>query len=122
VTVRTKILIVEDEPLIRMHLAYSLGDLGFEILEAANADEAIALLESDADIMAVLTDVDMPGTMDGLALARAVRERWPPCKLIILSGHMRPSPDHVPQGSRYIRKPVDTKELLRTLTELGVGS
>ncbi|WP_281404915.1 response regulator [Mesorhizobium sp. GR13] len=117
-----KILVVEDEPLIRMDLVASLEDMGFPVLEAANADEAITMLESDPAIMTVITDVDMPGTMDGLALTFVVRDRWPPCHLIVLSGHRRPNTSDMAEGSRFIRKPLTTDDLHRTLAELDVGT
>ena len=74
------VLVVEDEPLIRSDLSDLLTDMGYTVLEAASADQAIALLETRAEIIAVITDVHMPGSMDGLALARIVRERWPPVR------------------------------------------
>lgn len=117
----TKILVVEDEPLIRMDLALTLEEMGFSVLEASNANEAISLLEANGDIAAVVTDVDMPGTMDGFALAFAVRRRWPPCRLIVVSGHRRPAAGDMPDGSRFIPKPFATIELQRTLSDLGVG-
>jgi CheY-like chemotaxis protein len=116
-----KILVVEDEPLIRMDLMGVLEDMGFSVLEAANADEAIAMLEADSAITTVITDVDMPGTMDGLALTFVVRSRWPPCHLIVVSGHRRPETSDMAEGSRFIRKPLATGDLQRALTEFDLG-
>lgn len=117
-----KILVVEDEPLIRMDLVASLEDMGFPVLEAANATAAIAMLESDPAITTVITDVDMPGTMDGLALTFLVRDRWPPCHLIVVSGHRRPNKSDMAEGSRFIRKPLTTHDLHRVLAELDGGN
>ena len=75
---------------------------GFSVYEAGNADEAIALLELHSDIRAVFTDVDMPGSMDGLKLAHYVRGRWPPVKLIITSGQPKPMLEDMPAGSGFI--------------------
>jgi two-component system, response regulator PdtaR len=72
------VLIVEDEPLVRLGAVQTIEDAGFEVIEAANADEAIEILEKRSDIRVVFTDVHMPGSMDGLKLAHAVRNRWPP--------------------------------------------
>jgi len=72
------VLVVEDEPLIRSHLVAMLENEGCKTYEAGSAAEAIAILESNSKITVVFTDVQMPGTMDGIALARYVRERWPP--------------------------------------------
>ena len=74
---RPVVLIVEDELLIRMHAVDMIESAGFDVVEAENADEAIAILERRADITVVFTDVNMPGSMDGLKLAAAVRGRWP---------------------------------------------
>lgn len=117
-----KVLVVEDEPLIRMDLVAVLEDMGFPVLEATNADEAIAMLESDPAITTVITDVDMPGTMDGLALTFLVRDRWPPCHLVVVSGHRRPKISDMAEGSRFIRKPLMIDDLQRTLAELDVGT
>jgi CheY-like chemotaxis protein len=81
------VLIVEDEFLLRMSAVEMIEEAGFEIVEAGNADEAITILESRSDIRVVFTDIQMPGSMDGLKLAAAVRHRWPPIKIIATSGH-----------------------------------
>jgi CheY-like chemotaxis protein len=83
----TVVLVVEDEPLVRMDMADCLTDEGFEVIEASDADEAIKALEADGRIRLLFTDVDMPGTMDGLKLARFVADRWPPVRIIVTSGH-----------------------------------
>ena len=82
----TAVLIVEDEPLVRFCAVQTVEEAGFAVIEAANADEAIAILESRRDIRVVFTDIHMPGSMDGLKLAHAVRDRWPPIKIIVTSG------------------------------------
>ena len=80
-------LIVEDEFLLRIDAVDMIADAGFEVVEAGNADQAIEILEARRDITVVFTDIQMPGSMDGLKLARAVRGRWPPIKIIATSGH-----------------------------------
>ena len=82
-------LIVEDEFLLRMDAVDMIAAAGFEVVEAANADEAIEILEARRDITVVFTDIQMPGSMDGLKLARAVRGRWPPIKIVATSGHLQ---------------------------------
>jgi CheY-like chemotaxis protein len=99
------VLIVEDEFLLRADAAEFMENAGFTVYEASNADEAIALLERHTDIRAVFTDIQMPGSMDGLKLAHYVRGRWPPVKLIITSGHTRPSAEDMPMGSGFVGKP-----------------
>jgi CheY-like chemotaxis protein len=83
------VLVVEDEFLVRMNALSLLEEAGFGVLEAASADEAIALLEARKDIRIVFTDINMPGSMDGLRLAHAIRNRWPPIELVLTSGQMR---------------------------------
>src|SRR5580658_7383057 len=80
------VLVVEDEVIIRMNIVQVAEDSGYDVLEAANADEAIEILESRNDICAVFTDIIMPGSMDGLRLVRAIRGRWPPIQIIVSSG------------------------------------
>src|ERR1700690_1724773 len=86
---RVAVLVVEDESLIRMGMISSLEDDGFLIYEAGNADEAICMLEEHAEIRLVFTDINMPGSMDGLKLAHYARGRWPPVKIIVTSGQLR---------------------------------
>ena len=83
------ILIVEDELLIRLNAVEMIEVAGFEVLEAASADEAIAILEGRFDIAVVFTDIQMPGTMDGLKLAAAVRDLWPPIMIVVTSGRVK---------------------------------
>lgn len=117
---RSTLLVVEDDPLIRIDLADALADIGYGVLEASGADRAIRLLETHPEIVAVITDRDMPGSMDGMALVRLVRERWPPCALIMVSGQVAPPASDLPAGLRFLSKPVTTGLLGRTLGELGV--
>jgi CheY-like chemotaxis protein len=107
----TGVLIVEDEFLLRTNAAEFLQDAGFTVYDASNADEAIALLESHADIRAVFTDIHMPGSMDGLKLAHYVRGRWPPVKLILTSGHARPRVEDLPAGSGFFGKPYQLEKI-----------
>ena len=112
------ILIVEDEPLVRLDAARAIEDAGFEVIEAANADEAIEILENRSDIRVVFTDMHMPGSLDGLKLAHAVRNRWPPIKIIVTSGHGRVSEEDLPTGGRFFAKPYDLEEITNTLRDL----
>ena len=113
------VLVVEDEALIRMHSAELIRDLGFEVIEAVDADEAVLLLESVPGIKVVFTDIQMPGSMDGLVLAAVVRDRWPPIALLITSGKVSPRTIDMPTGARFISKPYSPwqlREQLRSLT------
>lgn len=115
---RAIVLIVEDEFLIRMSAVQMVEDAGFAVIEAADADAAIAILTARSDIRVVFTDINMPGSMDGLKLARAVRDRWPPILLIVTSGMVTPASGEIPPGGRFLRKPYGAEQLTSTLREL----
>lgn len=102
---RSVVLVVEDSVLIRMGAVDLVQTAGYEALEAKDADEAIRILESRDDIDLVFTDVQMPGTMDGIKLAYYIRDRWPPVKLIVASGMAILEESGLPTGSRYFSKP-----------------
>jgi two-component system, response regulator PdtaR len=112
------VLVLEDEALVRMSSADVIRDLGFEVIEAVDADHAISLLESVPGVMVVFTDIQMPGSMDGLLLAAVVRDRWPPIALLITSGKMRPASSDMPTGARFISKPYSPLELKGQLQSL----
>ncbi len=111
------VLIVEDEPLVRLSAAQAVAAAGFEVIEAASADEAIRLLECRRDIRVVFTDIQMPGSMDGLKLARAVRDRWPPIKIIVTSGRELATAHDLPEGGRFFAKPYDPIRICEALRE-----
>ena len=114
-----KLLIVEDEALVRMTAVDMIEEAGFEILEAANADEAtILLLEARRDITVVFTDIEVPGAMDGLRLAQAVRGRWPPIKIIATSGRCVVRDGDLPSGGRFLQKPYSSTQISSALMEL----
>ena len=115
---RTVVLIVEDDFLIRMHAAEMIADAGFDSVEAASADEAILVLEVRLDITVVFTDIQMPGSMDGLILAAAIRGRWPPIKIVATSGLVDVRQDDLPEGGRFLPKPYSPEQIVRTLREL----
>jgi CheY-like chemotaxis protein len=115
---KTVILVVEDEAIIRMGAVQMLEDAGFAVVEASNASDAMAILENRNDVRAVFTDVNMPGTLDGLRLARMVRGRWPPIHLIVTSGLLSLNDDELPTGGRFIRKPYDPAHVIATLRDL----
>ena len=112
------ILVVEDEALIRIGTVQMLKDAGYAVVEASNADTAIGILESRDDIRAVFTDIKMPGSLCGLKLVAAIRDRWPPIQLIFASGMAPPAENDFPPMGRFIRKPYGPKEVLKVLDEL----
>jgi CheY-like chemotaxis protein len=112
------VLIVEDSPLIRMGAFDLVLSAGYEALEAGNADEAICILESRDDIDLVFTDVQMPGTMDGIKLSHYIRDRWPPVKLIVASGAAILEESSLPFGSRFFSKPYDHDTLADAMARL----
>jgi CheY-like chemotaxis protein len=113
------ILIVEDEPLIRLGAVGMIEEAGFEIVQAVNADEAIQILEKRRDVRVVFTDIQMPGSMDGLKLAHAIRNRWPPIKIIVTSGRERITERDLPEGGCFFSKPygpVQIRDVIREWT------
>jgi two-component system, response regulator PdtaR len=116
------VLIVEDDLLIRLDAVDMIRAAGFETIEANGADEAIAILERRRDITVVFTDVQMPGSMDGLRQAAAVRDRWPPIKIIATSGMTKVGPDDLPSGGRFIRKPYSAQGILEVILDVSAGT
>jgi CheY-like chemotaxis protein len=112
------VLVVEDEHLIRMDTVASLEAEGFVVHEAANAAEAIRCLELHKEIRLIFTDVNMPGTMDGVALAHYVRGRWPPVKIIVTSGFMKIQESDLPPGSLFVEKPYFSKNIAAKINAL----
>src|ERR1700737_1145603 len=106
------ILVVEDEMLLRMRAVDMVEDAGFTPIEAINADDALAILESRSDIELLFTDIQMPGSMDGLKRAYAVREGWPLIKIILVSGQLKLTDDDKPADSRFFGKPLDVKQMI----------
>jgi two-component system, response regulator PdtaR len=102
---RPVVLLVEDEMFVRMATADALEDAGFEVIEAANAHTAQEVLHHRLDVQVLFTDVQMPGTMNGLELASLVRRRWPHISVVITSGHLSPSSDTLPERAVFIAKP-----------------
>jgi CheY-like chemotaxis protein len=113
---KTMVLIVDDEVLIRSDAAQIVGSAGFATMEACNADEAMEILESRDDVRMVFTDINMPGSMDGLRLAHAIRDRWPPIHLLLTSGLSFPSDRQLPSNGRFIRKPYAVEHVKTALS------
>jgi two-component sensor histidine kinase/CheY-like chemotaxis protein len=113
-----KVLVVEDEMLLRMRAVDIVEDAGFTAIEAMNADEALAILESRSDIDLLFTDIQMPGSMDGLKLAHAVYERWPSIKIILVSGKLTPTDSERPTDSRFFGKPLEVKQMIAEIREM----
>jgi CheY-like chemotaxis protein len=115
---RPVVLIVENDLLLRMDAIDVIQAAGFEAVEAANADRAIEILEARSDIAVIFTDIQMPGSMDGLKLARAVRSRWPPIRIVATSGHIHISETDLPEGGRFLAKPYSPVQVTGVLREL----
>jgi len=112
------VLVVEDEMLLRMRAVGMVEDAGYTSVEAVDADEAVAILESRSDIALVFTDIQMPGSMDGLKLAHTVHKRWPPIKIIVVSGQLKPANVDIPADSRFYGKPLEAKEMIAELQSM----
>jgi len=112
------VLIVEDDYLIRLNIASFLEGEGFEVYEADDAAEAIRSLELHEEIRLVFTDVDMPGWMNGLALAHYIRGRWPPVKIVVTSGYVKARQNGLPEEALFIEKPYDAARVAEKLKAL----
>ena len=118
---RPVVLVVEDEFLIRMDAVDMVRGAGFDVVEAENADEAILILEDRRDITVVFTDIQMPGSMDGLKLAAAIRGRWPPIRIVATSGLLHIGTEDLPPGSRFLPKPYSAAQIAVALKEATGG-
>lgn len=112
------ILVVEDETLVRMNSADILEDAGYDILEAADADEALRVLAQHQSVQLLFSDIDMPGTMNGLDLARVVHQRWPHIKLLLTSGHHCISDNLMPDDGKFVAKPWSQDVLVARVRDL----
>jgi two-component sensor histidine kinase len=112
------VLVVEDEMVLRMRAVDVVEDAGFVPVEAVSADEAIDILESRDDISLLFTDIQMPGTMDGLKLAHAAHARWPHIKIILVSGQVAVSDGDKPDNSRFFAKPFEVDNMISELQEM----
>jgi two-component system, response regulator PdtaR len=112
------VLVVEDEALLLFTIADDLREAGFTVYEAGNADAAIALLERHDDIRILFTDVDMPGSIDGLRLSAVARDRWPPLKIIVTSGKRIPDKTLLPAGGIFMPKPYVASTVAATINQL----
>ena len=115
---RPVVLVVEDDLLLRMDAVDIVRSAGFDAVEASHADEAIEILEARPNIQVVFTDIQIPGSMDGLKLARFVKDRWPPIRIVTTSGRVRISEADLPEGGRFIPKPYSPAQVIGTLREL----
>lgn len=117
------VLVVEDEMVLRMRAVDIVEDAGFVAIEAVNADEALAVLESRSDISLLFTDIQMPGTIDGLKLAHNVHKRWPTIKIILVSGQVNLSDAEKPEESRFFGKPLVSDHMIAELQQMaGLGN
>src|SRR5579864_9589204 len=112
------VLIVEDETLVRVMGAGIFADAGFRVIEAVNGEEALEFLNADAEVRLLFTDISLPGTINGLALARQARDRWPHIGIIVVSGQLMSKSYELPAGGRFHRKPYDPDTVVRHAREL----
>ncbi len=120
---RPTVLVVEDELVLRMRALDIVHDAGFNAVEAVNADQALLILESRSDISLLFTDIQMPGSIDGLKLAHEVHSRWPVIKIVLVSGQVRLTDADKPADSRFFGKPLEVKEMIAVLQKMvGAGA
>ena len=114
-TANPVVLLVEDEPLVRMMNLDILSEAGFRVLDANDADEAFEILKRRPEVRAVLTDVDMPGSLNGFEFARLVHQGWPEVGIVVTSGKMHPNPGDLPRTATFIPKPFRPDTLVKQL-------
>ena len=112
---RQVVLVVEDDPLLRMMAVDLVEDAGFDAVEATGADQAIEIMESRTDIDVLFTDVDMPGCMNGVGLANWARAANTPLGIVVTSGHHNPSNESLPVRSVFFPKPNDFQKVVDIL-------
>lgn len=115
---KTKILLVEDEPVIRAVGTDALEEAGFEVIEAIDADDAVRILEMLGEVHVLFTDIRMPGSMNGLELAQLVHERWPAMKILVTSGDTWPTSKQMPDDGHFLPKPYRMDALQNEVTSL----
>lgn len=119
---RILVLVVEDEPLVRMGIVDHLEDNGFTVLEAGNAAQAIEILSRNSDVQIVFTDIDMPGDLDGLMLAVEIRKRWSSIKIVVTSGHRKIGFDELPVEAKFVAKPYNFDKIATALRAMASGT
>ena len=112
------VLVVEDEMVLRLRAVDIVEDAGFTAVEAINADEALAILESRSDISLLFSDIQMPGSMDGLGLAHVVHKHWPSIKIIVVSGQVTPPCSDLPPCSRFFGKPLEAGQMIAQMRSM----
>lgn len=112
---RYAVLVVEDDALVRAEAVDLCEEAGFNVYEAKNADQAIRQLERHSEIRVLFTDIQMPGTMDGLKLAHAVRDRWPPVTIMVTSGRVKVSKEEMPENGLFFAKPYPPDAIIKAL-------
>ena len=117
-TFRPTLLVVDDDAIIRMDTIEQFEKTGFRVLEAENADDAVAVLSAEPDIRIVFSDIQMPGIMDGVGLCSYVRKTYPPLIIILCSGQVRPDLNSLPEGVQFFRKPISPEMLAQTAEHL----
>jgi CheY-like chemotaxis protein len=115
---QVRVLVVEDEALLLFAIAEDLRDAGFDVLAASNADDALKILTAHPEISLLFTDVDMPGSIDGLKLSAMVRDRWPPVRIIVTSGKQRPTAEQLPENGVFLPKPYTPAGVVATMNAL----
>ncbi|MDB5454530.1 MAG: response regulator [Caulobacter sp.] len=115
------VLIVEDEPLVRMLAHDVLAEAGFGVIEAVNAEEALVLLDARPDTAVLFSDVNMPGSLNGFGLARLAVLKWPRLAILVTSGKGVGTGD-LPETARYLQKPYSPSALVEAVTRLLDGA
>ena len=115
---RIVVLVVEDEPILRMNMMDLVEEAGFDAVEAANSKQAMRVLETRSDVGIIVSDIEMPPGIDGMALVAMVRDRWPPIEIILVSGQVSSTHVRMPEGGVFFSKPCRPAEIVATLNRM----
>jgi CheY-like chemotaxis protein len=119
---RPIILLIEDEPLQQIFLSDLIAEAGFEVIEVGSAEQGLAVLESRSDVRIVFADLDMPQSIDGLRIAAAIRDRWPPIEIILTSGRTSPAMEMIPARSCFVVKLYVTSQIIGAIQSFAADS
>lgn len=119
---RWPVLVVEDEPILRLDAIAMVEQAGFEAVEALSSADAIRLLEERLDIRVVFMDLDMPRGRDGIEIAAAIRDRWPPIEIILTAAYFTRESVRLPERAEFYPKPIDRAEVIDAMRRLAERS
>ena len=114
---KSVVLVVEDDPLILIHSRIALEDAGYEVIAAADGEAALTEVAGRDDLAALFTDIELPGAVDGVSVAEAMRLAHPTASIVVTSGKQAPGDGDLPDGGRFMAKPYTAAQMRRALAD-----